>query len=97
MEHRCGVDAAACVGAVQWTQILDILQEAGLGGAFALRLCEQLLLQGAVVDGKEVPATGWLEDKQACILAKPSCDSKIFAQKDTVQAGFHSSVLAEVS
>ena len=33
-----------CRARPQWVQILDILQEAGLGDDFALRMCEELLL-----------------------------------------------------
>ena len=41
---RCTGPAKHGLCLVQWVQILDILQEAGLGDHFALRMCEELLL-----------------------------------------------------
>jgi hypothetical protein len=47
--------------AAQWVQILDILQEAGLGDDFALRMCEELLLSS----GASPAADPRTEDKKA--------------------------------
>ena len=51
-----------CARVRQWGQILDILQEAGLGTAFALRLCEQLLLRDSPEPAKA--SAQWVEDKK---------------------------------
>jgi len=56
------LNMCACCAMAQWVQILDILQEAGLGDDFALRMCEELLLPSephvATDDGDQ--------DKKAC-------------------------------
>ena len=51
--------------AAQWVQILDILQEAGLGDDFALRMCEELLLPSGTSGATDERT----EDKKARDLA----------------------------
>ena len=51
--------AAHC--AAQWVQILDILQEAGLGDDFTLRMCEELLMPS----GSSPVTDDRTEDKKA--------------------------------
>ncbi len=64
-----------CCARAQWVQILDILQEAGLGDDFALRMCEELLLpskpHGAADDGdQDKKARGSECESLPCLWAR---------------------------